>query len=309
MLGASHALLLGSNAAGQNYRGAVDLLNPISHWPLGTLTDRKGVSNLVTHGTHESGLPPIAQQDEVDFARGFNGVDAYGTIAHDAAYEVPAGGVFVLMQPDSVAAKMQVFNSGVSAPGSMALEILAGGQPRAYRQRSDGTTVIATGSVGQVVAGTPYLYGFTWGPNGVRLWLMDASLSPGLVDAAAETDWATITDTATKYLGRWSGSAIDHFDGVLGHLQFYGTELSKAQIESIALPQLVVWLADIDAGAETGSPIKFNDIAPHAPPFIFSCCGTTLLIRQPASTLSRPHALLSSCRAMCPRVMREVAKS
>ena len=265
MLGAALLILHGASAP-QTYDGLVDAFDPISHWPLMGLTDRKGVSGITSFGSHETGLPPIAQLDISGSARGFNGSDAYGTILHNAAYQVSAGGVFVLMQPDQAVTKMQVLNSGVGAAGSMALEVAANGQPRAYRYRSDGTIVVVAGSAGQIVAGTSYLYGVTWGPNGLRLWLMDEDLQPGLVASNPETGWATVTDTATKYLGRWSGSAIDHFDGVLGHLQFYGAELSLTQIETLARPQLVVWLDDIDAGSVDEDATAVVDLEPHAHP-------------------------------------------
>ena len=93
MLGAGHAVLRGAGALSgpQTYTGLVDSRRPISHWPLLGLSDRKGISAISALGAHETGLPPIAQLDGGS-ARGFNGADAYGTIAHASAYQVATGG-------------------------------------------------------------------------------------------------------------------------------------------------------------------------------------------------------------------------
>ena len=122
----------------------------------------------------------------------------------------------------------------------MALEVDVNGQPRAYRRRSDGSLVTVAGPPAR---SSPAPRTSTGSAGTER----PAAVAGGSGPAArarrgrSRANWATITDTATKYLGRWSGSAIDHFDGVPAHLQFYGAELSQAQIATLARPQLVVW--------------------------------------------------------------------
>ena len=124
MLGAGQAVLRGAGALSepQTYTGLVDFRSPISHWPLLGLSHRKGISAISAFGAHETGLPPSR-----NWTAAARAASTAPTPTARSRTRAPTrsrlAGVFVLMQPDRVAAKMQVFNSGTTAAGSMALEV------------------------------------------------------------------------------------------------------------------------------------------------------------------------------------------
>ena len=248
--------------SGSDFTVALDALNTgsslVGHWPMGAdLNARIGGTAITAQGTHETGLPQLALGGIP--SRAFDGAAAHGNVAPatNAAYVTPAGTVGMLIQPDSVAAKMNLVN--LSDPdrkaGSFSLEINAGGGPRVFRRATGAAPaplVEVTGSAGIVNPGRPYLIAATWGA-GLHLYVMDANRAPGLIPGSdPTTTWtkdATFAAGQDIYIGQWHSEAVDHYDGILGHLFWFNRQLSLAELETLApMVRQVSYLPSFNAG-------------------------------------------------------------
>ena len=88
---------------------------------------------------------------------------------------------------------------------------------------------------------------------------MDANRAPGLIPKSnlTQTGWGTGLAPATPgqdiYIGRWHDSAIDFYDGVIGHLFWFNRQLSLAELETLApLVRQVAYLPSIQRRQRDG---------------------------------------------------------
>ena len=242
------ALDLGGSLVARDLGGTL-----VGHWPMGDLSNRVlGGTDITEQGTHEPNLPQLALGGIP--SRAFDGSGAHGVVAPpNAPFVTPAGTVGLLIQPDTVGAKMNLVNLSDGSAGSFSLEVEGGGVPRAFRRRSDGTVVNVRGSAGLVVAGRAYLFALTWGSAGLRLYLMDQNRAPGLipesVDEAAWVPSATFSTGQDIYIGRWHSGDVDFYNGCLGHLFWFSRQLSLAELETLApMVRQVPYLPSFNAG-------------------------------------------------------------
>ena len=111
---------------------------------------------------------------------------------------------------------------------------------------------------------------------------MDANRAPGLVVKDPETDWTNgVAAGQDIYIGRWHSEAIDHYDGVLGHLFWFSRQLSLAELETLApMVQQVSHLPSFAAGSvQEGTSLSISMLNRGHP-----TSGFTLQPANPAPT-------------------------
>jgi Concanavalin A-like lectin/glucanases superfamily len=237
MLGASQAALLGAVVSHPLYANTVTALNPVAYWHLGevggtTIVDEKAVQNGTYVGSIEYGVEPILS-DSTGTSIGFNGVNAYGQIAHNAAFAVANGTIVFAVQADSVAGQQMLLAKDGGAPvGGLTVDI-NNGRLRAYIR--DGTRVAvwlpSPGGAADIRPQTAHHIALTWGSRGAELWLDGVLIAsnPGLTVGLG-------SNTAALFIAAYAGPTA-FGDVVMDEVAWFDRQLTPPQIRSLAKPR------------------------------------------------------------------------
>jgi hypothetical protein len=242
----------------------------ISHWRLNEDTGPAFADRMARAGMAATGDPQrlpraLVNNDVVEASIALDGSSQFLRAVNPASkpYDVTAGAIGAVIQPDTVTGKRAVLNRGTGGAiaGATSLEILDGGRLRGWRYDGGGTLREVLSTIGAVTAGDARLVLLSWGPAGLLLYL-----DSQLIGAAAITDWAVNASfNSDVWLGQWP-TGIERFDGVLAHAFILGAQPTGAQVSTLARAASFSWAENIDIDfveVETNNPVNLKTVGAH----------------------------------------------
>jgi hypothetical protein len=224
-----------------------------------TLRDTAGApQNGTLHGEQPDLGDPGVPASQAPFGAGTSADlhesrDQYIAVAHDAAFEVPAGTIQLWFRADDADEKQALFAKDRDGRGAGQLLIWLDDRDLKVKLESASSdhTIIANNVVS---SNSWYQLTFTFGPAGMKLYLNGT-----LVGSNAHTGGLTANTQAIVIGGsnagnKYSGSDLsrlqvrDAFDGNIDEVAFFGTALTPAEIAQTRQrgPMAVVAPQDVD---------------------------------------------------------------
>jgi hypothetical protein len=251
MLGASHAVLLGTETEPDTYDRLVATFGPnvVSYWKFqNDGTDEKGTQDATFTGSPEPNVATIVDLDTFVEGAPLDGEciawpgtpGVYAEAGHNAAHKTAEGTIVVTFQHDSLGEKSTlVAADSNSSPGGLSLEVQTDGSPRCYLRRQTGGGLVLVGQPGDVQLAQAYTLIFKWGAAGLSmaLWDENGTLVRRLTDPLADG----VTGTSSIRFGAWH-SDVSHHDGPYGRVIWLkrrisdGEEAILARARTIARP-------------------------------------------------------------------------